>query len=181
MTLDVLPNETCICSNQAQAMSGAEPAPPVHLCGQISFRLRHCASSRQLLGKGNLGRLTSAKLPLHPQDQSNPAQDRREDSNYAKWPSAKQMESKARAARGDGQQQQPLAKPREGTRAVSFPFRDLASHPFKSALHIVLRNRHYGLSLAKATIYVHCIQCVVCACAADRRYGCLRRHPQMIA
>lgn len=98
------------------------------------------------------------KLPLHCQYQSNPAEYWRDGGHNAKRPRPAQMEHITRAAGGECQQQQPLTKPGQGPRAICLLFPDLASHPFKSALHIALRYKCHGLSLVSALRYVHYIQ-----------------------
>lgn len=100
------------------------------------------------------------KTRTHFQKKQRPPQDWREDSDHPKRPSPEQVKCIARTARRNGKQQKPLAKPRQRSWAIHYPFSGVASHPFKPALHIILRDEHLGLSLAKANIYVHCIQCV---------------------
>ena len=162
----------------------SETPPHVALCVK-GFDGKRGRSARKTIAIDDAFNVPKRTGPLetraHFQKKQCPPQDRREDSNYPQWPSPKQMESKARAAGGDGQQQQPLAKPPQGSRADHFPFPDVASYSFKSALHFALRNRHHGLSLAKALRYVHYIQCVVCACTASLGYGCSPAHSPMTA
>ena len=138
--------------------SSTEPTPPIHLGSQIGFPSRYRFRAG-IIFKAKGSRLGARpKLPLHCKNQSNPAEHWRDGGHDPKRPRSEQVERITRAAGGKGQQQQPLAKPGQRLRAVSLP--DLASHPFKSALHITLRNRHHGRSLAKALRYVHYIQCV---------------------
>lgn len=148
------------------------------LCLRFGTGMTGTVNSPQIIETPALP-VTCTELPLHRQNQSNPTQDRREDSDHPQRPSAEQVERKARSAGSKSHNQKPLAKPRQGPRAVHFPFPDVASHPFKPELHIVLRNTHHVLSLTKAFRYVYYIQCVACNDMAGRGCGCLRPHPSM--
>lgn len=174
-----VPDELQIWGTEEGFASSAEPPLPIHLSSQIGLPLPDPLGGRLVFEKCLPSPAFRPKLPLHCKNQSDPAEYRRGHCHDPKRPRSEQVECVARAAGGECEQKQLLAKPGQGPRAVYFPFPDLAFHSFQSALHIALRNRHQGFSLAGALRYVHYIQYVAREGTAGLGCRCLGQDAPM--
>lgn len=148
-------------SSISDAQLKAEPSFHVSLCIEGLDGLGGRSPS-EVFAKGDPANLSfhaaSFECRSHLQNQPDPTEDRRDDGHNTQRPSAVEVEGIASTPRGDGQEQQPLAKPRQRTRLSRMP----GGLPLaiKPPLHFALRARSDAIILAKRSIYVHFIQCV---------------------
>ena len=156
------PDELQIWGTEEGFASSAEPPLPIHLSSQIGLPLPDPLGGRLVFQKCLPSPAFHPKLPLHCQNQSNPAEHRRDYGHDPKRPSAEQMECIAGASRGKSQDQETLADPMERARGGGSCLPRSPLFTINPPGHIALRVKSHASNLVGLGADVASFQSVGC-------------------